>query len=77
MSDNNIAQPTQAQIEAWKAEHKDVYELEVEGRKCWLKKPGRETIRYAMQKGIAAPLAQAEVFLEECGLGGGLEIKNK
>ncbi len=66
---------TPEQIEAWKKEHKQIFELDVEGRKCWLKKPGRETIRYAMQKGMADPFAQAEVFLEECWLGGDEAIK--
>lgn len=66
---------TQEQIAAWKREHKTVHELEVDGYKCWLKAPNRETVRYAMQKGMGDVFAQAEVFLEECWLGGDAEIK--
>ena len=65
---------TPEQIAQWKREHKTVHELEVDGYKCWLKAPNRETVRYAMQKGATDAIGMAEVLLQECWLGGDTEI---
>lgn len=65
---------TPEQIEAWKREHKDIFEIEVEGRKCWLKKPNREIMRFMLSSGND-PLSRAESLLRDCWLGGDMEIQ--
>jgi hypothetical protein len=70
----NITNPSVEQIEAWKKEHKQIFEIEVEGRKCWLRKPNREIMRFMLSTGND-PLSRAEALLRDCWLGGDMEIQ--
>lgn len=63
------------QIAAWEKEYGQVYELEVEGRKCWLRKPNREIIRFMLSTSGNDPLARAEALLRDCWLGGDMAIQ--
>lgn len=66
---------TEKQIEDWKAKHKDVYQISVDGRTCYLRKPNRKELSYASMAGKNDPLKFNEVILNQCWLGGDEEIK--
>ncbi len=66
---------TQTQINEWKKKHGNVYLLEVEGRKAYLKSPDRKTLGYAGSVGQKNPMKFNEIMLENCWLGGDEEIK--
>lgn len=66
---------TKEQIENWKANHKDVYQITVDGRKCYLRKPTRKELSYASTAGRNDPLKFNEVILNQCWLAGDDEIK--
>jgi hypothetical protein len=66
---------TESQIAAWRKQYGEVYELEVEGRKCWLRKPSREIIRFMLSTSGNDPLARAEALLRDCWLGGDMAIQ--
>lgn len=66
---------TPAQIEAWKKLHGKVFMIEVEGKKCYLKKPDRKTLSAANAVGANDPYLHNEIVLNSCWLGGDEEIK--
>lgn len=63
------------QIKAWKEKYKDVYEISVDGKKAYLRKPDRKTLSYASTAGQTDPMKFNEVLLKGCWLGGDEEIK--
>lgn len=63
------------QIRQWKVEHGDVFEVEVDGRRAYLKKPDRKTLSYAMAQAQTNPLGFAEVILRNCWLAGDESIQ--
>lgn len=65
---------TPEQVQAWQQEHKAIFEIAVEGKKCWLKKPDREIMRFMLSTGND-PLSRAEALLRDCWLGGDVEIQ--
>lgn len=66
---------TKEQIQEWKTKHKDVYQISVDGRNCYLRKPNRKELSYASVAGKSDPLKFNEVILNQCWLGGDEEIK--
>ncbi|MFI3322089.1 MAG: hypothetical protein R3Y50_06145 [Rikenellaceae bacterium] len=66
---------TQGQIESWKAKHKDVWLIEVGGKKAYLKKPNRQALSAALVISKNDTLKYNEVLLNNCWLGGDEEIK--
>ncbi len=66
---------TKEQINNWKQQHGEVFEVAVDGKKGYLKKPDRKTLSYAMTNAQTNPLGFAEVVLENCWLGGDEDIK--
>lgn len=66
---------TQKQIDAWKAEHGEIFMLSVGDKKAYLKKPTRKTLSYAGIAGQKDHLAFNEVILKQCWLGGDEEIQ--
>jgi hypothetical protein len=66
---------TKEQIESWKANHGEVYRIQVEGKACYLKQPSRKTLGYASLAGKENPLKFNEVLLRDCWLGGDEAIK--
>jgi hypothetical protein len=70
-----MAKINKEQIAQWKKEHGDVFEIAVEDKKCYLKKPDRKTLSFAMVGAEANPFQPAEVILENCWLGGDEAIK--
>lgn len=63
------------QIERWKAEHGEVFQVEVDGKQAYLKKPDRKVLSYAMARAQISPLGFAEAILENCWLAGEEAIK--
>lgn len=66
---------TTDQIEQLKKEHKEVFELEVEGRKAWLKKPDRKIVAMAQSLGNGSQIEIAELLMDACWLGGDEAIR--
>ena len=66
---------TTEQIAAWKKKYGAVYEIAVDGKKCYLRKPDRKTLSYASAVGTNDPLKFSEIMLNGCWLGGDEEIK--
>lgn len=66
---------TKEQIEQWKKQHGDVFEISVDGKVGFIKKPDRKTLSYAMTEAQTNPLGFAEIILENGWLGGDEAIK--
>jgi hypothetical protein len=65
---------TKEQIAEWKAKHGDVFCVKVDDKACYLKKPSRKSLSYAMSI-KDNPLKSNEILLNECWLDGDQEIK--
>ena len=70
-----MAEVTKEQIESWKKKHGDVFEVKVDGRTAYLKKPDRKVLGAASVLGKDDPMKYNETLLENCWLGGDEEIK--
>lgn len=74
-----MAKVTKAQIEEWKANYGEIFELEVSGKKGYVRKPGRKQLSYAStvsnSNGVIDSIAFAEHILDACWLGGDEELK--
>lgn len=66
---------TPEQIEAWKRQHKHVYEIDVDGHKAWLRKPTRQELSASLGTAQTDPLGFAEQILNDCWLAGDEAIK--
>ncbi len=66
---------SQEQIDAWKAEHGDVYKISVEDKVVYLHKPSRKTLSYATSVAAKDPIKFNEIILAGCWLGGDPEVK--
>lgn len=66
---------TKEQIEGWKAKYNDVFEIKVDDKTCYLKKPDRKTLAFALTKANTAPLEFGEILINNCWLAGDEEIK--
>lgn len=66
----------QNQINAWKAEHGEIFYFKVgDDKECYLKKPSRQTLSYAAVAAQTDPLQYNEVILNDCWLAGDEDIK--
>lgn len=70
-----MAEVTKEQIESWKKKHGDVFEVNVDGKTAYLKKPDRKVLGAASVLGKDDPMKYNEILLENCWLGGDEEIK--
>lgn len=71
---------TQAEIDKWKKSHGTVNQIDIlyDGHTytCYLKKPDRNTVSFAMSKESADRILESgEIILENCWLGGDESIK--
>lgn len=68
---------TPEQIEEWKKEHVDVYELKAPkaDKICYLRKPTRKELSYATAASTTDPLKFNDSILKSCWLYGDEEIK--
>lgn len=65
----------QTQIEAFKAQHpgRELYLVEVEGKRCILRSPGRQDLSYASV--VKDPIKMNEVMLAQLWVAGDEEMK--
>ena len=68
---------SEKQIEELKMKHGDVFEVEVEDKVCYLKKPTRKVLSAAATVGQKDPLRYNEVILTNCWIAGDEEIKSE
>lgn len=64
---------TKEQIKEWKAKYGDLFEVTVEGKTCFLRKPNRKDLSYASV--VKDPIKMSETLLNRLWLGGDEEIK--
>lgn len=62
-------------IEAWKKKYGEVFLLEVDGRKCYLRQPDRKIIAMARTMSEGDYISAQEIILDACWLEGDEEIK--
>ena len=70
-----IGKATNEQIEAWKKQHKDVFEIVVTDSVCYLRKPDRATMKAIASIASSDPIRANEVLLKNCWLGGDESIQ--
>lgn len=66
---------TAEQIAEWKKKHDDVFQIDVDDKTCFLRKPNRNELGYAAVAGKTNPLKYNEYILKSCWLGGDEEIR--
>jgi len=65
-----IGKLSEKEIEAFKAKHGEVFEFEVDGKVCYLKKPDRKLLGAAMKMSKDDPMKFNETIMNNCFLGG-------
>lgn len=70
-------QASSEQIESWKKSYGDVFAITVDGKVCYLRKPGRKEMSYAASIGMSDPMGISEAILTTCWLGGCEEIRTR
>lgn len=65
----------QKQIDAWKAQFGEIFQINVGDKVCYLKTPTRRALSYAAAAGQTDPLKYNEIILNDCWLAGDEEIK--
>lgn len=68
-------QATPEQIQAWKAQHGEIFAISVEDKIGYLRKVDRKTLSFASTIGTKDPMKFNEVILTNCWLGGDDELK--
>lgn len=66
---------SQEQIDNWKKQHGDVFQIIADGKVGYMKKPDRKTLSYALTNAQTNPLSFAEIILENGWLGGDEALK--
>lgn len=65
-----VGQATPEQIEAWKAEHGEVFAIIVEDSVLYVRKPTRKDLSYASASAKNGGLDYIEALMKNCKLGG-------
>lgn len=68
---------TPEMVGEWKNKYGDVFVVEAEGKKCWLRRPNRKVIGAAVVLSNGDPMEQKEVIIRNCWLGGDMEFQNE
>ncbi|HHN48695.1 MAG TPA: hypothetical protein ENN08_07185 [Bacteroidales bacterium] len=63
-------------IAEWKKKFGKVFHLQIEDKHCYLRKPDRNTLAYAISIAQTSPLEFGEVILKNCWLAGDEEIRS-
>jgi len=74
--ENSKIEVTPEQIGEWKKKHGNVFEIEVDGHRCYLRKPTRSELGYASVASKQNPLKYNESILKSCWLGGDEAIRS-
>lgn len=71
-----MTKATPEQIEQWKKDHVDIYQITVEedDKTCYLRKPTRKELSFASSAGSQDPMKFNEMILKNCWLHGDEEI---
>ena len=67
---------TPEMVAEWKAKYGDVFVIESEGRKAWIRRPDRKVISAAAVNAGADLLKNRELILRNCWLGGDMALQN-
>lgn len=72
-------QATEQQIQEWKNKHKDIYQVTLEDKACYVRKPKRQDLSYAMvaSQGGKDAIKMQEALLNNCWLDGDKEFKEE
>lgn len=73
--ETKVEKTIEQKISEWKAKHGDVFQVEVEGRVAYLKRPDRKVLGAAAVTGKSDPMKYNEVILNNCWLEGDEEIR--
>ena len=73
--ETKLEKTIEQKISEWKAKHGDVFQVEVEGRVAYLKRPDRKVLGAAAVTGKNDPMKYNEVILNNCWLEGDEEIR--
>lgn len=65
-----IGQISQEQLESWKRQWKDVFQVTVDGHVAYLRKPDRKILSYASSLKVNSPIDYMEALVDGCWLGG-------
>lgn len=65
---------TKEQISAWKQKYGDIFEIEVEGKSCVLRKPNRKDLSYLSV--VKDPIKMSETMLKQLWVAGDMEIQD-
>lgn len=71
------AEVTPEIIEGWKKQYGEVFVVESEGKKAWLRRPDRKAISAANVVGGSDALKINEVLIRNCWLGGDMEFQTE
>ena len=64
---------TQEQIKKWKEQHKELFQITVEGKTCVLRTPNRQDLSYASV--VKDPIKMSETLLNRLWVDGDEEMK--
>ena len=73
--ETKVEKQIEQKISEWKAKHGDVFQVEVDGRVAYLKRPDRKVLGAAAVTGKSDPMKYNEVILNNCWLEGDEEIR--
>ena len=73
--ETKVEKTIEQKISVWKAKHGDVFQVEVDGRVAYLKRPDRKVLGAAAVTGKSDPMKYNEVILNNCWLEGDEEIR--
>ncbi|WP_234169570.1 hypothetical protein [Bacteroides thetaiotaomicron] len=73
--ETKVEKTIEQKICEWKAKHGDVFQVEVDGRVAYLKRPDRKVLGAAAVTGKSDPMKYNEVILNNCWLEGDEEIR--
>ena len=73
--ETKVEKTIEQKISEWKAKHGDVFQVEVDGRVAYLKRPDRKVLGAAAVTGKSDPMKYNEVILNNCWLEGDEEIR--
>ena len=74
--ETKVEKTIEQKISEWKAKHGDVFQVEVDGRVAYLKRPDRKVLGAAAVTVKSDPMKYNEVILNNCWLEGDEEIRN-
>ena len=73
--ETKVEKTIEQKISEWKAKHGDVFQVELDGRVAYLKRPDRKVLGAAAVTGKSDPMKYNEVILNNCWLEGDEEIR--